>query len=74
MAERLWKNKKMWMVIAAVDRKSVYYISMALVFGIVFLCLGERGYLLWKDSEAYLAFDGRVGCLLYTSPSPRACS
>lgn len=63
MAERLWKNKKMWMVIAAVDRKSVYYISMALVFGIVFLCLGERGYLLWKDSEAYLAFDGRVGIM-----------
>lgn len=63
MAERLWKNKKIWMVIAAVDRKSVYYISMALVFGIVFLCLGERGYLLWKDSEAYLAFDGRVGIM-----------
>lgn len=45
------------------NRKSIYYISMALVFGIVFLCLGERGYLLWKDSEAYLAFDGRVGIM-----------
>lgn len=63
MAERLRKNKKILALIAAVDRKSTYYISMALVFGIVFLLLGERGYLLWKDSEAYLAFDGRVGIM-----------
>lgn len=45
------------------DRKAVYYVSMAAVFCFVFLCLGERGYLLWKDSEAYLAFDGRVGIM-----------
>lgn len=57
MAQKLRK------IIGLMDRKSVYYISMALVFGIVFLCLGERGYLLWKDSEAYLAFDGRVGIM-----------
>lgn len=63
MAERLRKNKNILALITAVDRKSVYYISMAMVFGIVFLLLGERGYLLWKDSEAYLAFDGRVGIM-----------
>lgn len=57
MAQKLRK------IIGLMDRKSVYYISMALVLGIVFLCLGERGYLLWKDSEAYLAFDGRVGIM-----------
>ena len=63
MAERLRKNKNILALITAVDRKSVYYISMAMIFGIVFLLLGERGYLLWKDSEAYLAFDGRVGIM-----------
>lgn len=45
------------------NRKAVYYTIMAAIFCLVFLCLGERGYLLWKDSQAYLAFDGRVGIM-----------
>ena len=57
MAQKLKK------IIEVIDRKSVYYLSMALVFGIVFLCLGERGYFFQKDSEAYLTFTGRVGIM-----------
>ena len=44
-----------------INSKIVYYLFMALVFVTVFCLLGERGYLLWKDSPAYLAFDGRTG-------------
>lgn len=44
-----------------VNSKITYYLFTALVFVTVFCLLGERGYLLWKDSPAYLAFDGRTG-------------
>lgn len=44
-----------------IDNKITYYLFEVLVFFTVFCLLGERGYLLWKDSPAYLAFDGRTG-------------
>lgn len=47
--------------IRIVNSKIVYYVFAALIFVTVFCLLGERGYLLWKDSPAYLAFDGRTG-------------
>ena len=47
--------------IRLVNSKITYYLFTALVFVTVFCLLGERGYLLWKDSPAYLAFDGRTG-------------
>ena len=43
------------------NSKTVYYLLTLLVFVTVFCLLGEKGYLIWKDSQAYLAFDGRTG-------------
>lgn len=43
------------------NSKTVYYLFTLLVFVTVFCLLGEKGYLIWKDSQAYLAFDGRTG-------------
>ena len=57
MAQKLKK------IAGVLDRKSVYYLSMAAVFIIEFLCLGEKGYVLREDSPAYLTFTGRVGIM-----------
>ena len=57
MAQKLRK------MVGVLDRKSVYYLSMAAVFVIEFLCLGEKGYLIREDSPAYLTFTGRVGIM-----------
>ena len=43
------------------NNKTVYYLFTLLIFVLVFCMLGEKGYLLWDDSPAYLAFDGRTG-------------
>lgn len=48
---------------ALVSSKRMYLIFTLLVYIVVFLLLGEKGYLLWKDSPAYLAFDNRVGIM-----------
>lgn len=58
MCRSLSRVKK-WL--SVIDNKAAYISISALIYICVFCLMGERGYVLWKDSPAYLAFDGRSG-------------
>lgn len=41
----------------------VYYAISIMCLLLLFTLCGEKGYLIWKDSQAYLACDGRTGIM-----------
>lgn len=45
------------------NASKIYYTICIVGLLLVFTFCGERGFLIWKDSEAYLACDGRTGIM-----------